>query len=52
MCHFKVLDDSDHWLFNVLCVMDPNDDELRECRHFLVGHAHDDELVTEDGDSE
>ena len=52
MCNFKVLDDSDHWLFKVLCVIDPNDDKLSECTHFLVGHVHDDELVTGAGDSE
>ena len=28
LCHFMGLDDSDHWLLNVLCVRDPNDDEL------------------------
>ena len=52
LCHFMVLDGSDHWLFNVLCVRDPNDDKLSECTHFLVGHVHGDELVTEFGDSE
>jgi hypothetical protein len=35
LCHFKVLDDSGQWLFKVLCVIDPNDDELSECTHFF-----------------
>ena len=36
----------------MLCVRGPNDDKLSECTQFVVGHVHDDELVTGAGDSE
>ena len=51
VCNLKVLDDRDHSLFNVLCVINQNDDEFHECTHFLAGHMHDDDLVIEAGDS-
>ena len=52
VCHFKVLDDSDNRLFNVLCVIDPHVDKLNECTHFVFGHVRNNEQVTEAGDSE
>ena len=51
-CNLKVLHDSDNMLFNVICVIDPHVDKLSECTNFVVGHMHDDELVTKAGDSD